>query len=316
MTQAVVYLGAPDQVAHLRDALGASFTIVNPAPEPDAVRDALTGAVAVLDASMKVRLTREMFAQAPALRIVATATTGSDHIDADALRDRSIPLLTLKGQHDLLRGLTPAAEHSWLLLMAAARRATAAHEAVMRGEWNRSEFPGVMLRGKTLGVIGLGRIGRWMSRYASAFDMRVQAVDPAATDWPDGVTRVDLETLLATSDFVSLHVHLSDDTRGLLSAERIARLKPGAIVVNTSRGDLIDERALVAALESGRVGGAGVDVLAGEPEIADNPLRLYAMTHDNVVITPHIGGFSPDAVRTVVRFSAGRIVQYLEHGTL
>jgi D-3-phosphoglycerate dehydrogenase / 2-oxoglutarate reductase len=113
-----------------------------------------------------------------------------------------------------------------------------------------------------------------------------------------------------------VHVHLTDDTRSLLDARRIGLMKKGAILINTSRGAIVDETALLAALKKGHLAGAGLDVLANEPDVLNDPLRRYALEHDNVIITPHIGGFSPDAVRTVVRFSAAKIVRYLETGAL
>jgi len=308
----LAYLGPSDHVSAIADVTGNAFDIRCVHPNPGAVADILRSATAFLDASMRVRLTREMIEAAPALRIVAAATTGADHIDSQALHDRGIRLVTLRGHHELLNQLTPAAEHSWLLLMACARRLPAARQAVLGGKWDRNEFPGIMLRGRTLGIVGLGRIGRWMARYAEAFGMKCQATDPYTTDWPAVVARVELDELLETSDFVTVHVHLTNETRGLLDARRIRLMKPGAILVNTSRGDIIDETALVEALRAGRIGGAGLDVLTGEPEVVNHPLRIYALEHDNLLITPHIGGFSPDAVRTVVRFSAEQIVRYLE----
>jgi D-3-phosphoglycerate dehydrogenase len=312
----LAYLGPVEHTSAIAEETGEAFDIRTVDADSEAVKKALLTADALLDASMRVRLTRGMIEAAPALKIVAAATTGADHIDTDALRDRGIRLVTLRGQNELLNTLTPAAEHSWLLLMACARRLTAAHRSVLAGQWNRAEYPGLMLRGKILGIIGLGRIGRWMARYAEAFGMRRQAADPYAAEWMPGIARVDLDELLATSDFISLHVHLTDDTHGMLDARRIGLIKPGAILINTSRGGLIDEPALLAALQEGRIAAVGLDVLTGEPDIIEHPLRRYALQHDNIVITPHIGGFSPEAVRAVVRFSAGQIVRYLERGAL
>jgi D-3-phosphoglycerate dehydrogenase len=123
-----------------------------------------------------------------------------------------------------------------------------------------------------------------------------------------------LEELVSTSDVITVHVHLSEETRGLLSADLIGRIKPGAIFLNTSRGALADEAALLDALKSGRLAAAGLDVLEGEPEVADHPLRRYAQTHDNLLITPHCGGFSPDAVRVVCRRAAEKIRDRLRDG--
>jgi phosphoglycerate dehydrogenase-like enzyme len=306
----ITYSGPVDAAEVVREVAGARFDIHTVPPETDAVASGLKNASAFLDASMKVRLTEAMIAAAPDLRLVVTATTGADHIDAAALERRGIPLLTLKGQRAVLNDLTPAAEHSWLLLMACARRLPSAHAHVLGGGWNRTDFPGTMLKGKTLGIVGCGRLGRWMARYGAAFGMRCRGYDPCLETWPAGIERAELPELLATSDFITLHVHLTPDNPGLLGRGEFARMKPGCIFVNTSRGELIDEAALLDGLRSGRIGAAGLDVLAGEPDVAEHPLRRYALGHDNLIITPHIAGYSPDAVRVVVRFSAGRIVDF------
>lgn len=281
------------------------------APQRPALAAALRGAVAVLDASMKLRIDAELIDAAPALRVVATATTGADHIDAAALGRRGVPLLTLRGEHELLRELTPAAEHSWLLLMACARRLRGAVAHVVGGGWDRERFPGTMLKGRSLGLVGCGRIGGWMARYATAFGMTVLGHDPHLAEWPATIRQAPLPELLHRSDFVSIHVPLNDATRGLLGRREIEQMKPGAVLVNTSRGEVLDEAALLDALRAGRLAAAGLDVLTGEPEVASHPLVAYAAAHDNLIVTPHVGGFSPDAVRVVVAHAGRRIVAEL-----
>jgi D-3-phosphoglycerate dehydrogenase len=193
--------------------------------------------------------------------------------------------------------------------MSVARPFRAAIQEPLSGGWDRNKYPGTMLIGRTLGIIGCGRIGTWVGRYGAAFGMRVIGYDPL-TDVPPAITQVSLETLLAESDMVSVHVSYSEASRHLLNRDRIFSMKPGAVLVNTSRGELIDETALLDALSSGHLGGAGLDVLQGEPDVADHPLVLYARDHSNVVITPHIGGFSPDALRLVLDFSCDRIRRF------
>ena len=307
----LVYSGPEEARATVEQVVAPHLEVVWVEPVRDAVAEALRGATAFLDASMKVRIDAGMIADAAELRVITIATTGADHIDASALALRDIPLFTLAGQREVLQRLTAAAEHSWLLLMACARRLRAAWEDVLDGGWNRVEFPGVMLRGRVLGLIGCGRIGGCMARYAQAFDMTVVGHDPGLAVFPSGVRRVPLEELMATADFISVHVPLNEHTRQLVDRDCFARVKPGSIFINTSRGEVADERALLEALESGRLAAAGLDVLAGEPEVADHPLRLYAMTHANLIITPHIGGFSPDAVRIAVEHAARRALDYL-----
>lgn len=267
---------------------------------------------AILDAYMKVRFPGERLDAAHRLKLFVTATTGADHVDASVLAKRGIPLLTLKGQEELLRNLTPAAEHSWLLLMACARHLRGAIQEVLEGGWDRNKFPGLMLRGRTLGIIGCGRIGQWMAQYGAAFGMRCLGYDPYVTPWPEGVKRSSLHELLKMSDFITVHVPLNDETRRLLGPGEFALMKPGAILVNTSRGDVIDEGALLSALQERRLAAAGLDVLSSEPEIANNPLVEYARKHSNLIITPHIAGFSPDALKQVLEFSCRRIVDFFQ----
>jgi D-3-phosphoglycerate dehydrogenase len=303
----VLYLGPAHALRAAHEVLEPGWRVEAPSATPEAVGAALPAAAAVLDASMRVRFDRTLLDRAPALRVVSTATTGADHIDARALAERGIPLLTLAGQRDLLQRLTPAAEHSWLLLMACARRLRGAVQHVLDGKWQREEFPGTMLQGKTLGLIGCGRIGSWMARYGRAFGMRVLGYDPHAAAWPDGIDKTDLQTLLATADFVSVHVPLNAETTRMLGAPEFARMKRGAVLINTSRGSVTDEQALLASLRDGHLAAAGVDVVDGEPAIAAHPLVVHARSHDHLVITPHIGGFCPEAVEIVVAHAARRI---------
>jgi phosphoglycerate dehydrogenase-like enzyme len=253
-----------------------------------------------------------MIANAPKLRIISCATTGSDHIARTKLNERGIQVRTLREDGELLRNITPAAELTFALLLACARRLPAAVKAVQQGSWIREDFPGLMLNGRRLGVVGCGRIGGWMARYARAFGMDVVGYDPFVSAMPAEIRPVMLEELVETSDAVTVHVHLSDQTRGLISADLFRRIKPGAIFLNTSRGAIADEKALLEALQSGRLSAAGLDVLDGEPDVQDHPLRRYAETHDNLLITPHCGGFSPDAVRVVCRRAAEKIRDHLQ----
>jgi D-3-phosphoglycerate dehydrogenase len=271
----------------------------------------LNDALAILDASMQVRFDRAMLDRGARLRVISTATTGADHIDDQVLAERHIPLLTLNGESEVLHNLTPAAELSWLLLLACARRLRGAIQHVLAGQWMREEFPGTMLKGKTLGLIGCGRIGSWMARYAHAFDMEVIGYDPFVTPWPAQIRQSDLDLLLSTADFISMHVPLNNQTRGMLGTREFGLVKPGAVFINTSRGGLIDEHALLQALADSRISAAGIDVLEGEPAIDHHPLVGYARAHDNLIITPHIGGFSPDAVKVVVAHAARRIANIL-----
>lgn len=307
----VIYLGPSYALRTAKDVLEPRWPVVGPEPTRETVCSALATAVAVLDASMQVRFDRATLDRAPGLRVISTATTGADHIDAQALTDRGVPLFTLAGERELLYHLTPAAEHSWLLLMACARRFRGAIRHVVEGNWKREEFPGIMLKGKTLGLIGCGRIGSWMARYGRAFGMDVIGYDPYVNLWPEQIEKRDLDSLLRAGDFVSVHVPLNEQTRGMIAEREFGLLKPGAVFINSSRGGVTDEQALLKALRKRQLGAAGLDVLDGEPAIDGHPLVEYARTHENLIITPHIGGFCPDAVKLVVTHAARRIAAVL-----
>jgi len=307
----ILYLGAEvGAVAAGEVVADRAEIVVAPSNQKD-VQSQITTCDALLDASMKVRITDAMITSAANLKIISCATTGSDHIERGELKRRGIPVRTLVEDRKLLLNLTPAAELSWALLLACARMLPAAISHVKSGGWNREMFPGVMLKGKRIGIIGCGRIGMWMSRYARAFGMDIVGYDPLLDNFPPQIRPVSLEELVRTSDFITIHVPLNKDTKELLSEDLFAILKSESILINTSRGAVVDEKALLKALESGRLLAAGLDVLTDEPDIEKSPLFQYAQTHDNLVITPHCGGFSHDAVRIVCRRAAEKIVEYL-----
>ncbi len=307
----ILYLGAEVGVVAAGEVVADRAKVAMTPSNQEDVQVQIKTCDALLDASMKVRITDAMIASAANLKIISCATTGSDHIERVELKRRGIPVRTLMEDKELLLNLTPAAELSWALLMACARMLPAAINHVKKGGWNREMFPGVMLKGKRIGIIGCGRIGTWMSRYARAFGMDIVGYDPFVSEFPPQITPVSLEELARTSDFITSHVPLTEDTNGLFSQSCFEQVKTGVIFINTSRGAVIDESALLNALESKRLKAAGLDVLNDEPEVEKSPLAQYAKTHHNLVLTPHCGGFSHDAVKIVCRRAAEKIVAYL-----
>ncbi len=305
----LLYLGPSETLRFIRSILPKNFE-VQFALDDDSVERYIQTCDIILDAYMRIRFPADRISRAAHLKLFVTATTGSDHIDISALNRRGIPLLTLKDRKEVIRNITPAAEHSWLLLMACARRLRAAVNGVLLKEWDRNKYPGIMLRGKTIGIIGCGRIGQWVARYATAFEMKCLGFDPYVCPWPGTIEKTDLESLLKTADFISVHVPLNEETLQLLGQKEFRNIKKGAVLINTSRGEIIDESAVLEALLEGRLAAVGLDVLTSEPDIADHPIIKYAETHQNVIITPHIGGFSPEALEYVLAFSCQRIVEF------
>lgn len=232
----------------------------------------------------------------PRLSHLVSATTGLDHINQESLRERNINLVSLRGQDAFLQTIPSTAEHTWALLMALMRNIPGANDDVKQGRWNRDNFRGWQLKGKMLGIIGLGRTGKKVAAYARAFDMKVLYYDPYVND-STYVKAATLEELLTVSDILSLHVHLNDETRHLLAEQHIHVIKPGCLVINTSRGKVLDEEALTRALVNKKIGGIATDVLATElGDIRQSPMWKAQQQNQNIIITPHIGGATFDAM--------------------
>jgi len=279
-------------------------------------RDLLIERIGEYDAywgHLDIQVDREAIERATRLKVVATASTGTDHLDKPLLRERGIALLDIKTEYDLLDTFTATAECAWGLLLACLRRIPAASRAVRGGRWPIAGFIGSQLSGKTLGVLGVGRLGRMVVEYGKAFRMRVIGCDPREFHIA-GVEQVAFDDFLAQSDAITIHVHLDETTRGLVSREAFARMKDGVVIVNTSRGALIDEAAFLDALESGKVAAAGLDVIHGEwmSDIGQHPLVQYAQQHDNVVIVPHMGGATVESIAGARVFMGKKLARYLE----
>jgi D-3-phosphoglycerate dehydrogenase / 2-oxoglutarate reductase len=269
---------AEDGLALLREH--ARVEVV--AGQPGALERYLDQADALLVRS-ETRVTSALLHAAPRLRVIGRAGAGVDTIDVAAATERGIVVVNAPGGNAVA-----AAEHTLALIFALARRIAAADASMKRGQWARGAYMGTELSGKTLGLIGLGRVGGEVSRRALGLDMHVLVYDPYVPDEHArriGLEPTDLEVLLKASDFVSLHVPLTEATRGILGAAQIAHLRPSAFVINCARGGLIDEAALLSALDAGCLAGAAVDVFSSEPVRADDPLPR----HPKVVATPHLG---------------------------
>jgi len=249
------------------------------------------------------------------LKVIVSATTGLDHIDVAHAQSCGIEVLSLRGEIDFLRDVRATAEHTWALLLSLQRHIVPASIAASNGIWNRDAFRGSELYGKRLGLVGLGRIGEKVARYGQAFDMHVGAFDPYVEKWAAGVWRAQtLAELIKNSNILSLHVPLNDETRGMINANELLKLPQGAVLINTSRGQLIDEQALIDCLESGRLAGAALDVVVHERDKVrreKSPLLDYARSHDRLLVTPHIGGATHESMAKTEVFMARKLVKFL-----
>ena len=222
----------------------------------------------------------------PALRVISKHGTGIDTIDSHAAQQRGIAVKAAVGAN------APAvAEHTWALIMACAKNVVGLDRRMREGHWDKSTHKSLELQGRTLGLVGFGAIGRRVAAVAAALGMPVLAYDPYAKEAAAGVQLVDLDTLYARSDVVSLHCPLTAENKHMINAQSLARMKDGTILVNTARGGLIDEAALIAALNSGKLRAAGLDSFEKEPFAAPHPLQDIG----NAILSPHIGGVTSDA---------------------
>ncbi len=251
------------------------------------------------------KVTAELLRAGRRLKVVGRAGIGVDNVDLETATELGILVVNAPTGN-----LISATEHTFALLLALARNLPRADGSMKDGKWHRKQLVGTELQGKTLGVIGLGRIGQQVARRAQAFDMTVVAYDPVLD--PDYVRRLDIEpltldVLLGRSDMVTLHVPLTDETRNLLSADRLAAMKPGARLVNCARGGVVDEAALVEALDDGRLAGAALDVFAVEP-----PRDFRLASHPRVVATPHLGAQTREAQVRISTDTARMVLASLE----
>lgn len=273
----------------------------------------------VVVAGLGLRFDRSIFERARRLDLLATATTGLDHLDCIAAEERGVAIVSLRGETAFLHTITGTAELAWGLVLDLLRGIARASASVRDGAWDREQFRGHELRGKTLGIVGLGRLGTMVARYGTAFGMTVLACDPYVSDdvfARVGTRRTDLDALLAASDVISLHVHSTPETERMIGAAQLARMQPGAVLVNTSRGELVDERMLIAALDAGTIAGYAADVLADEAAFggscAASALVAYARTHPNVILTPHIGGMTHESRAATDVCIAEKVVRWVQ----
>lgn len=260
--------------------------------------DGVDGYVAGLD-----YITADVLEKAPAsLKVISRYGAGVDRVDMAAATAKGIKVTNTPGTNSVA-----VCELAFALMLCAARNVPKLHTAVEKGEWPRNQ--GIELRGKTLGIVGMGAIGKNLAIRAKAFGMTVNAYDPyfdEAFAKENGIGRLELDEVLTTSDFISLHVPLNDSTRHMIDAEKIAEMKDGAIVINTARGGIIDEQAAAEAVKSGKLGGLGLDAFEQEPLI-DSPLKGL----DNVIFTPHTGAHTAEAVSGMGSMAVDNVIAVL-----
>ncbi|HUE20671.1 MAG TPA: phosphoglycerate dehydrogenase [Bryobacteraceae bacterium] len=258
-----------------------------------------------------VQVNQSVLDKAPRLRVIGRAGVGVDNVDLEAATAAGVLVMNTPGGNAI-----SVAEHTLALMLAMARHIPEATQSTTGGKWEKKKFMGSELRGKSLGIVGLGSIGREVVKRARAFEMHVQAYDPYVTAQIAkdlGVELVDLAALYAHSDYITLHVALTPETDRMLSHDAFAQMKPGVRIVNCARGELVDEEALRQAIDSGKVGSAALDVFSVEPPPSGFPLFAGSAGH-NILATPHIAGSTEEAQEIVGVRIAEQVVEYLTHG--
>ena len=288
--------------ARILAPVGAGFEVIPCGGDAASIADRIADADALM--VRESRISGAVMAALPRLRGIVRYGIGVDNIDLEAARQRRIAVANVPDY-----GTEEVSDQALALLLAVARRVATRDAGVRRGRWNVSrEEPMYRLAGKTLGLLGYGRIARAVERKLRAFGIeRVCVYDPYVTQWSPGVSAMSADEVCRQADYLSVHAPLTPQTRHLLDADRIALLKPTAIVVNTARGGLIDEAALVAALQERRIFGAGLDVFENEPPVPGNP--LFAL--DNVVVSDHTGWYSEESVRDLQEGAAREVGRIL-----
>ncbi len=273
----------------------------------------------ILVIRLAFNINKEIIDTATSLKVIATSTTGLNHIDINYAKKRGIKVISLRGRTSFLKRIPSTAEETFALILALARQLPWAFDYVKNGGWDSTAWSGHQIFGKTLGLLGFGRLGKIVARYAKTFGMRVITYDPYVsikTMERYSAKKVDMNELFRNSDIVSIHVLLTDSTHNLVKEKHLKMLRPGAYLINTARAELIEKDALLKALRNKWIAGAAVDVLRDErpdgSHLKLDPLWQYAKDHKNFIILPHIGGATIQAMHATQDFTAELVLKHFK----
>ena len=274
----------------------------------------------ILIIGLGLNINRKIINNAKNLELIVTATTGLDHIDLEYAQRKDIKVISLKGEEKFLDSITGTSELAFGLMICLMRLIVPSFNSMMKYEFNRERFKGHNLSGNTLGVVGLGRLGKQMVKYANAFDMKVIAYDPYVEKKvfkKFNCQKVSFETLVKESDVVSIHIHQSNETEGMFNRETFQNMKNTTYLINTSRGKIVNENELLYALENRIIAGYATDVLADESNFISNfnnhVLIEYAKNNENCLILPHTGGMTFESREATDIFIAKKIVDEINN---
>ena len=303
-------LGVPD----ILESIGDVTYLDDPTSEEVISIIGSYSAIFVNPNKSKVYIGKDVLDAAKGLKVICTASTGTNHIDKIYVSELGLPILSLTEERDVINLISSTAELAFSLTLAGLRHVVKGHKSVMNGEWDYTKFIGRQMNCLTIGVIGYGRLGSMYSKYCEAFDSRVLVYDPYKEVAEDKIEQVDnLEYLLQESDVIAIHVHVTDETLGMINKDCFHHMKNDVLLVNTARGDIVDEVALVKFLKDNSQAKMATDVLADEVRHRlESPLLKFSMVSDQVIITPHIGGMSREAQEIAYGHAARRLYSFFE----
>lgn len=304
---------SPKAITTLKQ-LGPVWTWNDANGRPDVLKRAT-----ILAVKLGMQISKFVMGQMPNLKIIGTSTTGLNHIDMSEADRRGIIIASLRGESKFLRSIFPTAEETIGLIIMLMRNLPWGFDAVRRDGWDKEKLYGHELAGKTIGIIGFGRLGSIVARFSRALGMEVIACDPyvsAAAIRRAGAKKVSMDEVFRKSDVVSLHVLLTEKNQTLVKCRHFKLMKPTAYFINTARGEITDERALLEALKKKWIAGAALDVLANEDprggHVRRHPLVRYAKTHKNLLIVPHLGGATFESMARTEEFIASKIMRIVQ----
>lgn len=277
----------------------------------------------VIVIGLAIQLDNNFLGQLPNLKIIASPATGMNHLDLEEIKSRGIKIISLRGRKGFLRNVPSTAEETFGLIFSLARNIPWAFDDVKNGGWDRVKWRGHQLKEKTIGLLGFGRLGKIVARYAKAFNMKIIACDPNVSEKfmkSRGVVKVSQEDLFKKSDIVSLHVLLTDKTQNLVKEKHLKSMKPSAYLINTARAELIEKNALYNALKNKWIKGVAIDVMWDErgdgSHLKNNNLVAYARQNKNLIVLPHVGGATFEAMEITQDFIANLVQKHVKLGKL
>ncbi len=276
-----------------------------PSADTQEIKEALKDAEGLIVRS-GTKVTADLMEGAEKLKVIGRAGAGVDNIDIDAATGKGVLVMNSPSGNSI-----SAAEHTFALMLAFARNIHLAHDSLSSGQWERKKYKGIELYGKTLGIIGFGRIGKEVAKRALAFGMKVKVYDPYIPEIDSQFEKSELEEIIKDSDIITVHIPMSDKTRGMIGSEEIARMKKEAILVNCSRGGIIEEKALAEALCAGKIRGACIDVYENEP-----PVNSPLCGSERICHTPHLAASTDEAQARCGVMIAQQVADFLNNGNI